>query len=165
MRRLTPQGLGPAMINRQHVDGKAAFQRRLLVKIVDDDLRDRVALEFNDDAGVFVRLVANGRNVGEALFLLVHQFGDALDEHRAIDVVGDFRDDDLLAPALELLDADLAADLDAAAPAGEIFLDDLQPAHHAAGREIRAFDELHQSLDRDVRVVNLRADAVNDFAE
>ena len=67
--------------------------------------------------------------------------------------------------ALELLDADLAAHLDAAAPGREIFLDDVQSAHHAAGREVRAFDEFHQALDRDVRVVNLRADAVNDFAE
>ena len=153
------------MINRQHVDGKAAFQCRLLVKIVDDDLWNRIALEFNDDTRVFVRLVANGRDVREARRFFVHQFGDALDEYRAIDVVGDFRDDDLLAPTLELLHADLAADLDAAAAGGEIFLDDFQPAHHAAGREIRAFDELHQPLDGDVRVVNLRADAVNDFAE
>src|SRR5208282_1887170 len=162
---LQSQGLGPAMINCQHVDGKAAFQRRLLVQIVDDDLRNRVALELDDDARVLVRLVANGRDVREARRFFVHQFGDALDEHRAVDVVGDFRDDDLLAPTLELLHADLATHLDAAAPAREIFLDDFQPAHHAAGREVRAFDELHQPLDSDIRVVNLRADAVNDFAE
>ena len=43
--------------------------------------------------------------------LLVDQFGDALDELRAVHVVGNLGDDDLLAPALELLDADAAAHL------------------------------------------------------
>ena len=136
-----------------------------MYKIVDDDLGDGVALEFHDHAGVLVRFIADGGDVGEARRFLIHEFGDAFDEHGAIDVVRNFRDDDLFAPALELLDANLAADLDAAAAGGEIFLDDLQPAHHATGREIRAFDEFHQPLDGDVRIVNLRADAVNDFTE
>src|SRR5208283_3332221 len=92
-------------------------------------------------------------------------FSHALDEHRAVDVVGNFRDDDLFLATLELFDANLAANLDAAAARREIFLDDVQPAHHATGGEVRAFDEFHQALDRDVRVVNLRADAVNDFAQ
>ena len=94
---LQAERLGPAVVNRQHVDGKTRFQRRLLVKIVDDDLGDGVALEFDDHARVFVRFVADGGDVGEALYLFVHQFGDALDEHRAVDVVRNFRDDDLLA--------------------------------------------------------------------
>src|ERR1017187_2015333 len=162
---LQSERLGPAVVNRQHVDGKARFQRGLLVKIVDDDLGDGVTLEFNDHARVFIRFIANGRDVGEARRFFVHQFGHALDEHRAVDVVRNFRDDDLFLAALELFDPDLAANLDAAVARREIFLDDFQSAHHAAGREVRAFDEFHQALDRDVRVVNLRADAVNDFAQ
>jgi len=95
----------------------------------------------------------------------VHQFGNAFDEHCAVDVVRNFRDDDLFLAALELFDADLAANLDAAAARREVFLDDFQPAHHAAGWEIRAFDEFHQALDADVWVVNLCADTVNNFAQ
>ena len=60
---------------------------------------------------VLVRFVADGGDVGEARDLFVDQFGDALDEHRAVDVVRNFRDDDLFAAALELLDADLARGL------------------------------------------------------
>ena len=36
---------------------------------------------------------------------------------------------------------------------------------NAARRKIRAFDELHQLRNRDVRLVNLRADAVHDLAQ
>ena len=38
-------------------------------------------------------------------------------------------------------------------------------ADRAAGREIRPLHVLHQLLERDVRIVDLRADAVDDFAE
>jgi hypothetical protein len=50
---------------------------------------------------------AHGADVGDDL--LVDEFGDALLEVGAVDVVGDLGDDDLLAVALEFLDADLAA--------------------------------------------------------
>ena len=50
-------------------------------------------------------------------------------------------------------------------PVVEILLDALQAADDAAGREIRPFDVLHQLLDRDVRIVDLRADAVDDLAQ
>ena len=72
-----------------------------LIEIVDDHLGDGVALDLDDDARVFVGLVAHRGDVGDDLF--VHQFGDALDQHRAIDVVRNFRDDDLFAAALESL--------------------------------------------------------------
>ena len=39
------------------------------------------------------------------------------------------------------------------------------PHDGAAGREIRAFHELHQPIERDVGIVNLRADAIDDFAQ
>src|SRR5688572_15039728 len=78
------QDLWAAVIDCQHVRSKTALERSVLVKIIDDHLRDRVALEFDDHACVFIRLVANGGNVGENF--LVHQLGDALDKHGAINV-------------------------------------------------------------------------------
>ena len=57
------------------------------------------------------------------MIFLVDQFGDALDEDGAVHVVGDFGDDDLLAPALELFEADFAAHFDAASAGLEIVLD------------------------------------------
>ena len=82
---------------------------------------------------VLVRLVAHRGDVGDDL--LVHQFGDLLFERRAIDVEGNLRDDELLAAALDFLDADLAAHLHAAAAGVEIILDAFDAADHAAGRE------------------------------
>ena len=61
------------------------------------------------------------RDVGQ--HLLVHQVGDALDQRRAVHVVGNLGDDDLLAIALQFLDAGLAAHLHAAAAGLEILLD------------------------------------------
>ena len=103
------------------------------------------------------------RDVGDDL--LVDQLGDALDQHGAVHVVRDFGDDDLLAPALELFDAHLAAHLEAASAGGEVVLDRLDSANHAAGGEVRPFDELHQLLDGDVRIVYLGANAVHHLAQ
>ena len=38
-------------------------------------------------------------------------------------------------------------------------------ADRATGREIRSLHVLHQLVERDVRIVDLRADAIDDFAE
>src|ERR1044072_20164 len=47
----------------------------------------------------------------------------------------------------------------------EILLDAGTPEHGAAGREIRSLHVLHQIFERDFRIVDLGADAVDDFAE
>ena len=62
-RVLELEQLRPAVIDRQHVDAERRFERGVLVEIVDDDLRIAVALEFDDDAGVLVRLVAHVADV------------------------------------------------------------------------------------------------------
>ena len=41
----------------------------------------------------------------------------------------------------------------------------LDAADHAAGRKVRAIDQFHQLPDGNGRIVNLRADAVNDLAQ
>src|SRR5262249_3816730 len=86
-------------------------------------------------------------------------------EGGAVDVEGDLGDHKVFAPALHLLEADLAAQFDAAAASVEILLDPLDAADHAAGGKIRALDERHQLGDGDLGMVNLGADAVHDFAQ
>ena len=155
--------LGPAVVDRQRVDAERRGQLRELVQLVDDHLGHGVALEFDDNARVFVRLIPYGGDVGDRF--VVGQLRDLLDQRGAVDHVRNLRDDDLLAVALHLLDADAAALLDAA-PAGlKIVADRIQPNGETACREVRPFDELHQPLDADVRVVDLRADAIDDLAE
>ncbi len=108
IRLLERQQFRTAVIDRQHVDREGAFHRGMLVKVVDDDLRIAIALQFDDDARVFVRFVPDRRDVGQ--HLVVHQFRDALDQRGAIHVVRNLGDDDLLAIALQLFDAGFAAD-------------------------------------------------------
>ena len=94
VRFLERKQFGPPVIDRQHVDRERAFHRGVFVKVVDDDLGIAVALQFDDDARVFVGLVADRGDIGEHFF--VHQFRDPLDQRGAIDVVRNFGDDDLL---------------------------------------------------------------------
>jgi hypothetical protein len=135
----------------------------VLVEIVDDDFRQRLAFELDDDARVLVRLVADRRDVRDDLG--IDQLRDAFDEHRPVDVVRDFRDDDLFAPVLEFLAGHPAPHPDAAAAGLGVLLGARETADGAASGKIRAFDMRHQALDRDVRVVDLRADGVDDLTE
>ena len=134
----------PAGDDRQHDDAEGLLQLGVLVEIVEDDLADLAALQLDDDPhAVAVGLVAD---VGDALDgLVADQVGDALDQLRLVDLVGDLADDDLLAIALlHLLDLGLGAHLDAAA-AGDVGLVDAAPADdQAAGREVGAGDQLDQ---------------------
>ena len=135
----------------------------MLEEIVDDDLRVRIALEVNDNARVFVRLIADRADVRDDL--VVHQIRDARDEYRAVHVVRNLRDNQLLASALHFYHADLAAHPHRSFSRVEVALKSRRSENLASRREIRAFHMLHQPVNRDVRVVNLRADAVNDFGQ
>ena len=62
----------------------------VLVEIVEDDVADLAALQVDDDAhAVAIGFVAD---VGDAFDrLLAHQFGDALDQPRLVDLVRESR--------------------------------------------------------------------------
>ncbi len=77
---LETEGLGASVIDGQGVDGEAALQRGVLVEIIDDNLGNGVALDFDDHARVLVRFVAHGGDVGDDLF--VDKIGDAFDQRR-----------------------------------------------------------------------------------
>ena len=78
------------------------------------------------------------------MLLRLDQLDDLLDERGAVDLVGQLGDDDGGAVALELLGVRLGADADAAA-AGAVGLFEAGGAEdEAAGREVRALDELHE---------------------
>ena len=72
---------------------KLDLQRRVLVEVVQHDLRHLAALQLDDDPhAVAVGFVAQ---VGDALDrLLAHQVGDPLDQLRLVDLIGNLGDDD-----------------------------------------------------------------------
>ena len=81
--------------HRQKDHGEAFLHLRVLVELVEHDLRLRAALELDDDAhAVAVALVAHVADVVNDL--LGHQFGNALDELGLVHLVGNLGDDDRL---------------------------------------------------------------------
>src|SRR5207253_1810653 len=128
-----------------------------------DDFRVRIALQLDDHACIFIRLVANGADFCQHFF--VHQRRDAFDEGGAIDVVWNFSDDNLFPAAFELLAPGLAAHFHTAATSLEILFDSRHAADRTTGWKIRALHVLHQLVERDVWIVDLRADSVDHLAQ
>src|SRR5262249_43466448 len=146
-----------------HRRGERALERGVLVEIGNDDLRVRVAFEFDDNACVFIRLIADVADVGQHFF--IHQLRDALDQRGAVYAIRNLRDDDLLTAALEFFYARFAAHFDAASARFEILANPINAADDAARREIWSLHMLHQLVQSDVWIVDLRADPVDDFAQ
>ena len=160
---LQVERLRPAAVDGKLVHGERRFHRRHLVELVDHDLRHCVALQLDDHARPLVRLVAHVGHLGQ--FLVIHQLRDARDQLRAVHVEGDLLDDDVFLAALRRLRGQLRAHAHAAATRLEIILDALHADERAARREVRALHVLHQLRDRDVRLVDLRADGVDRLAQ
>ena len=152
-----------AAVDHQVDDRLRGLQRRVLVELVDDDLRVLALLELDDQPDALpVGLVAHVGDAGDPAVL--HDLDDLLDDARLADLVGDLRDDELLLRAHVL-------DLDAAAQAHEpaarrVGLQDAAPAHDdAAGREVGAADDLAELAQRDVGRVEHGAQRGDDLAQ
>ena len=155
--------LGAAMIDGEHVGAEGGLELGVLVEVVEDDLREGAALEFDDDAdavaGAFVA------DVGDAFDdLLVDEVGHLLDHAGLVHRVGDLGDDDGLF-VLVFDDLGLAAHDDGAAAELVHGLDGAGAADGGAGGEVGALDELHEVVDGAVGVVDVMGDPVHEFAE
>ena len=158
------QHFRPAAIQRDHVGAKARLQRGEAPKLVQDHVGNRVAPELDDDAHtIAVGFVAQVRNAFDAL--LAHEFGDPLDQGRLVDLIGDLADDQRLAVLAQFLDRDLGPHDDRAASGRVSRADAGAPEDRSAGREIRPRNQLHQLVERDVRPVHHREQAVDSLAE
>ncbi len=159
--------LGLAVLQGHHVDAEHGFQRRLRVQVVEHDFGDFAAPQLHDNAhAVLVGLVTQAV-AGNALdLLLAHQVGDALDQPRLVDLVGQLGDDDGLAPALfQILEVGAAAYGQPSA-AGLVGHDDFVGAiDDAGGGEIRSRDVRHQLHQRDFRIVEHRQQRIDHFGQ
>ena len=85
--------LGLPVDDGQQDHAEALLHLRVLEELVQDDLGFGAALEFDDDAhAVAIALVADVGDVFDDL--VVHQFGDALDQAGLVHLVGNLGDDD-----------------------------------------------------------------------
>src|ERR1700728_1906604 len=121
----------------QHDDAEVDLELGVLVEIVEDDFGLLAALQLEDDAhAVAVAFVAN---LGDALDLLVvYQAGGGFNETRFVDLVRDLGDDDRFAVLSRFLGGGFGAQLERAAPLGEIVEDALSAENKSARGEIRA---------------------------
>src|SRR5690606_32653305 len=107
--------------------------------------------------------VADGADLGENL--RVGQFGDSFDELRAVYRIRNLGDDDLLATFRVFFDRGSTANLGAATSGGGVVADAPVAENGAPGGEVGALHVFERIRDRDLRVVDRGADAVDDFAE
>src|SRR5579884_1167877 len=160
---LEREQLGAAVIDRQHQGREGTFHRGEFVKIVNDDFRVGVPFQLDHDAVILIRPTAHVADVRDHYTL--HQLRDALDQRSPIHAVGNLRDDNLLPAAFEFFHAGFAAHLDAAPSGLKILADSVDAADDASGGKIRALHMLHQFIEGDVGVVDLRADSINDLRQ
>ena len=160
---LEVEDLRLAVDERQHDDAEAVLQLRVLVELVEDDIRIRVAAQVDDDAhAAAVRLIIERR---DALNLLVaHELRDLLDEARLVDLIRQLRDDDARLAVRQRLDAGVRAHLDDAAARRVRLADAVLTEHETCRREIRSLDDLHEVVDRRIRMVDEHQRAVDDLA-
>ena len=122
------------------------------------------ALQFDHDAhAVAVALVANIADIVD--HLVVHQFGNAFNQLRLVDLVGNLGDDDRVLVLREVLDRSLGAHHEAPAPGAIGFGNAAASVDEAGCREIRSLHVLQQVSQRGVRIVHQRDAAVHDLRQ
>ena len=155
-----------AIDQADHVDTEHGLERRVLVEIVEHDVRHFIALQLNDDAQpILIGLVAQTVRTDAIDDLLAHEIGDALKQACLVDLIREFGDDDLLAATLEFLDVAAGTDVDTTAT-GLVGRDDLRrTVDDAARREIRSRHDLHDLRQRDLGSVDHRDAGIHHLAE
>ena len=148
-RFLQRQGARFPVHQRQHLHAKSGLQRRVLVQLVEHDLRLGAFLNFQHNAHTHaVGFVAQVGDVFNSAF--AHQLSDAFDQAGFIHLVGNFADDNLGPPARGGTDLSHTAHHQPAAPVGIGLADTLFADDLPAGREIGSGQEAHQVFDGNI---------------
>src|SRR5690606_20860155 len=136
------------------INAEDILQLGLGKKIVEQHFARFVALDLNHNAqAVFIGFVAQ---LADALdFLLFHQFGNAFNQTRLVQLVRNLVHDNGFAPGLGIhLDFGLGANVNAST-SGAIRLHNTGPAvDNGTGGEIGTGDVFHQLINGDVFVVD-----------
>ena len=151
------------MVDGERVDAEADLQLGVLEEVVDHHLGDGVALQLDDHAGILVRFIADGADIGDDLF--IDQSGNTLHQRGTVHIVRNLGDDDLLAPTLDFLHSGTTTDLHRSTTRLKILADTADAAELATCGKIRPLDIFHQLVKRDVRIVDLGTGRVDGLAE
>jgi hypothetical protein len=152
------QGQRPrdAVDERDRVVAERGLERRVLVELVEHDLRDCLALQVDlDPHPGLVRQVLDVGDLGDRL--LVDEIGDLLD-HADVPALlhpeRQFVDDDCRLAAAQLLDVRAGAHDDPAAARAVGLADPLPAEDDRAGRKVGPLDLARQAIDVDGGVVD-----------
>ena len=148
----------------EHDHGIIDLKLRLLVKIVQNDLRVGVLFDVdNDTHAVTVGFFLDVADAFEAFIL--HLIGDVFDKASLVHLIRNFRENEAFAAVFFFFDVALGSD-DATASAGLICLSDGGSAQNGgARREVGARNEFHKVLNLEVRIVDKSNRGVDNFAE
>src|SRR5450631_1746478 len=154
-----------AVLQRHHVDAEHRFHRRLRIEIVEYNLGNFAALEFDDDAhAVLVGLVAQLRDAIDVFG--AHQIRDTLEQTRLIHLIRQLGDDDGLAVGFaDVLKMRTAADRQAPATGAIGGRNLLRTVDDAGGGKIRTRYVLHQRRERQRWVVKQRQTRADNLGE
>ena len=142
-----------AVDQRKVDDAEAGLQLRVLVELVEHNLRLLAALEVDDDAHTLaVGFIVETGDLRE--LLLLDQLGDLLDELGLVDLVGNLGHDNAVLPALILFHVGFRADGYGATTRGVGVAYALRAHDGRARGKVRAGDVLHELVEFDIGVVH-----------
>ena len=156
-----------AVDERNGVEAEGRLKRRVLVELVQRDLRDGVALELDlDPHPRAVGVVGEVGDLGQDL--VVDEVGDLLDHTDVaalLHAVRQLGDDDRGLAAAQLLDVCASPHDDPAASRAIRLANSFAAEDDPARRKVGALDVARQTLDVDLGVVDDRHDGVDDLPE
>ena len=153
-----------AVHQRQHDRTEIFLQRTVLVQIIQDDLCISILPEFNDNPDSLPgRFIPDFRNTLDLPGL--DQFRHFLDHLRLVHAVRNLRDDDLLSPPAEGLNAAFRPHPDPSGAGAVEFSDPGLSQNLCTRREIRPLDDRDQVIYGAVRVFDHINRCVNGIAQ
>ena len=137
----------------------------MLVQVVQNDIGEFTASQLDDDShAVFVGLVAKFADTLQTF--LANEIGDFLDQPGFIHLVGQFGNDDPVAPPrVEWLDTGACADIDTATTGSVGRINALRAVDDSRCREVRTGNMFHETGNIDRWIVDQSEAGVDDFGQ
>ena len=145
------------------VHGERTLQRRHLEELVEDDIRIGITLHVDDNPHpLAARFIVYIRDTLDFSFL--YQIGNVFNKLLLVDSIRNLCNNNLVV-VLIALNLSLGTHHDTSAPRLIGILDSLQTVYVCPCREVGSRNELHQSVCRNIRIVDIGTAAVNHLAE
>ncbi len=147
------EGLRLSVDERDVIDAERILERRQTVQVLQHRLRVEAGLDADDEPQAVLAIAEVG-DVGDARELLrLHGILDLLDHPLGPHEIRKLGDHDARAARAERFDRRLRPGAEESAAVRVGVLDAVEPDDDPAGREIGTGDELHQLVDRGLRVL------------